>query len=77
MRFSIRDLLYLVVIVSLALAFWIERRNSASTSARYQIQVVEDRAFVVDTVTGQVREKSFSPQGGYTSPDIMERKAAP
>ncbi len=54
MRFSIRSLFYLFVIVSLALAYWIERRNSASTSARYQIQVKDSHASVLDTDTGHV-----------------------
>jgi hypothetical protein len=72
-QFSIRDLLFLFVIVALALGWWLDRRP---IPARYQIQVVEAHAFVLDTATGQTWEKSFSPQGGgFTSPDFLDSKA--
>jgi len=77
-QFSIRDLFLVVLIVAIALGWWVDRRSRARLSpARYQIQVVEGRAFVLDTATGQVWEKSTG--GGFTSPDFLQPKmpAAP
>jgi hypothetical protein len=53
MRFSLRSLFVLFIIISLALALWLERHNSASTLERYQIQVNGHRASVLDCTTGE------------------------
>jgi hypothetical protein len=51
-QFSIRDLLFLVVIVALALGWWLDRRPVA---ARFQIAGGGNGpAYVLDTATGQV-----------------------
>ena len=78
-QFSIRDLLLLVLIVALGLGWWVDRQNRAPLlPARYQIQVVDGRAFVLDATTGQVWEKGFLPRGaGFSSPDFLQPKAPP
>jgi hypothetical protein len=53
-QFSIRDLLLLVAFVALALGWWIDRNNRVAPPARFQIQAVGDRAFILDTATGKV-----------------------
>jgi hypothetical protein len=73
-QFSIRDLLFVILIISLALGWWVDRRNSASTSQRFQLQVADEHAFIVDTVTGQSWQQSLS--GGYSSPDFLQPKSA-
>jgi hypothetical protein len=50
-QFSIRDLLFVVMIIALALGWWLDRRP---VPARFEIQVTNDRAYVLDTATGQV-----------------------
>jgi hypothetical protein len=50
-QFSIRDLLFVVLIVALALGWWLDRRP---IPARFQMQTTNDVAYVVDTATGQV-----------------------
>jgi hypothetical protein len=50
-QFSIRDLLFLILIVALALGWWLDRRP---VSARFQMHATNDIAYVVDTATGQV-----------------------
>jgi hypothetical protein len=51
-QFSIRDLLFLVVIVALALGWWLDRRPVA---ARFQIEAAGNGpVYVLDTATGQV-----------------------
>jgi hypothetical protein len=56
-RFSLREILLLFVIVGLALGWWNDRRLS---TVRYQIWHNADENFkglyVLDTVTGEVRE---------------------
>jgi hypothetical protein len=77
-QFSIRDLLLLVLIVAIGLGWWVDRRSRAALSpARYQIQVVEGHAFVLDTSTGQVWEKWLHPSGGSTSPGFLQPKTPP
>ena len=50
-QFSIRDLLFLIVIVALMLGWWLDRRPVPS---RFQMQATSSTAYVVDTATGQV-----------------------
>ena len=69
-QFSIRDLLFVVVIVALVLGWWLERRP---VPARYQLQMTNGHACVLDTATGQVWEKGF--ESGYTSSDFLDPKA--
>jgi hypothetical protein len=70
-QFSIRDLLFLVVIVALALGWWLDRRP---IPARFQLQVVESHACVLDTATGQVWERAFT--AGYSSSDFLDSKVS-
>jgi hypothetical protein len=72
-QFSIRELLLVVLIVSLALGWWVDRRNSASTSQRFQLQVADEHAFIVDSVTGQSWQQRLN--GGYSSPDFLQPKS--
>ncbi len=60
-QFSIRDLLFLMVIVALALGWWLDRRP---VPARYQFGATNNTAYVLDTATGQVwssQVNTFSP----------------
>ena len=60
-QFSIRDLLFLIVIVALALGWWLDKRP---VPARYQFGTNGTFAYVLDTATGQVwssGESSFKP----------------
>jgi hypothetical protein len=50
-QFSIRDLLFVVLIVALALGWWLDRRPVA---ARFQIHSDSTTTYVLDTGTGQV-----------------------
>jgi hypothetical protein len=62
-QFSIRDLLFLVVIVALALGWWLDRRPVA---ARFQLNSSGNRAFLVDTATGQVWTQGYTPGSTVT-----------
>ncbi len=59
-QFSIRDLLFLVLIVALALGWWLDRRP---IPARFQMQVTTKHAFVLDTATGQVWSDVITENG--------------
>jgi hypothetical protein len=63
-QFSIRDLLFLVVIVALVLGWWLDRRR---VPARFQIQSVppNGNAYILDTATGQAWT---SGQGEFFQP---------
>jgi hypothetical protein len=51
-QFSIRDLLFLIVIVALILGWWLDRRP---IPARFQMQSAGNGpVYVIDTATGQV-----------------------
>jgi hypothetical protein len=50
-QFSIRDLLFVIVIVALILGWWFDRRP---VPARFQMTSTSGHAFVLDTSTGQV-----------------------
>lgn len=50
-QFSLRDLFFLFLVVALALGWWLDHRPVA---ARFQLKVSGDRAWVIDTATGQV-----------------------
>jgi hypothetical protein len=60
-QFSIRDLLFVAVIVALALGWWLDRRPRP---ARFQIQTGPN-AFILDTATG---EAWYSDQGDFLGP---------
>jgi hypothetical protein len=62
-QFSIRDLLFLVAIVALALGWWFDRRP---VPARFQMTTTAGHAFVLDTATGQVWSRRVDP-GTYIS----------
>jgi hypothetical protein len=71
-QFSIRDVLFLVVIVALILGWWWDRRP---TPARFQMQVTTspNRVFILDIATGQVSGRNVMSDGsvgaeGTTSP---------
>jgi hypothetical protein len=54
-RYSIRGLLLLMAFVAAALVLWLERHNSATSSAgRIRLQVSGERASTVNTITGEV-----------------------
>jgi hypothetical protein len=57
-QFSIRDLLFLVVIIALTLGWWLDRRP---IPARFTMGGGDSHAYILDTATGQVWEKSYSP----------------
>jgi hypothetical protein len=50
-QFSIRDLLFVVVIAALVLGWWLDRRPVA---ARFEMHATTNSAYVLDTATGQV-----------------------
>jgi hypothetical protein len=50
-QFSIRDLLFLVVIVALILGWWLDRRP---VPARFRLVDANNTPYVLDTATGQV-----------------------
>jgi hypothetical protein len=56
-QFSIRDLLFLVVVVALALGWWLDRRP---TTGRFQGFGGGNNAYVVDTATGKVWNQAES-----------------
>ena len=66
-RFSIRDLLFLVLIVALALGWWLDRRP---VPARFQIVASDRSAFVMDTATGQVWYQSAP---GFYEPKPLDK----
>ena len=73
-RFSIRDLLFLLAIIALALGWWFDRRP---IPARFQMHVTTNRAYVLDTATGQVWSRGVRPDGELTgSADIHSIKLA-
>jgi hypothetical protein len=51
-QFSLRDLFFIVAIVALLLGWWVERRNFAAAPGRFQMQVVNGQAVLLDTATG-------------------------
>jgi hypothetical protein len=53
-RYSIRGLLLLTAFVAVALVWWLERHNRATTAGRIRVQVSGERASIVNTVTGEV-----------------------
>jgi hypothetical protein len=54
-RYSIRGLLLLTAFVAVVLVFWLQRRNSATSSAgQIRLQVSGERASTVNTITGEV-----------------------
>jgi len=59
-QFSVRDMFLLVVIVALALGWWLDRRP---IPARFQMHVTTNHAFVLDTATGEVWEDTVSKSG--------------
>ena len=59
-RFSIRDLLFLVLIVALALGWWLDRRP---IPARFQGFAADKRAYVLDTATGEVWSDAVDDKG--------------
>ena len=56
-QFSIRDLLFLVVIVALAVGWWFDRRPAPQ---RFAIAGTNDTICVLDTATGQAWTQSFT-----------------
>jgi hypothetical protein len=73
-QFSVRDLLFLVVIVALALGWWLDRRP---VPARFQLQVGAHHAVVLDTATGQVwtdwiGDQSMGSDTSLASPKVTK-----
>ena len=73
-QFSLRDLLLLIAFVAVALGWWVDRRNRAAVPARYQLQVVDNHAFILDSATGQAWERYLSSNSGGNSPDFLVPK---
>jgi di/tricarboxylate transporter len=62
-RFSIREILMLVVILALAMGWWVDRRSGL---IRFQMHATSNHSYVLDTVTGQVWHARLDPtSGGY------------
>jgi hypothetical protein len=61
-QFSIRDLLFLVVIVALALGWWLDKRP---VPARFQLQCSGNTFCKLDTATGEVW---FQSDSGFSDP---------
>jgi hypothetical protein len=65
-QLSIRDLLFLFLLVALALGWWLDLRP---VLARYQLSAINDaggsHAFVLDTATGEVWKE---PASGFYQP---------
>jgi hypothetical protein len=66
-QFSIRDLLFVILIVALALGWWLDRRPVA---ARFQMEATNTIAYVVDTATGQVWSQNTN---GFRDPKPLEK----
>jgi hypothetical protein len=66
-QFSLRDLFFIVAIVALLLGWWVERRNFAAAPGRFQMQVVNGQAVLLDTATGEVH---YSGTTTFTAPKI-------
>jgi hypothetical protein len=66
-QFSLRDLLFLCVIIALILGWWLDRRP---VPARFQIQVATDHAYILDTATGEMWSQPVI--GGQMSGDIVD-----
>jgi len=74
-QFSIRDLLFLFVIVALALGWWFDRRPAPVVPSRFAITSVNNHGLVLDTATGQVWSQHFGPNSSDpTRPDIHQPK---
>jgi len=54
--------LFVILIVALALGWWLDRR---SVPARFQMQVTTNRAYVLDTATGQVWSQKVLESGDF------------
>lgn len=61
-RFSTRDLFFLIVIVALALGWWLDHRSVG----RYQMTTSANGSLILDTATGQV--------WGNNNPQFYSRK---
>lgn len=66
-QFSLRDLLFIIVIVSLLFGWWVDRRNRSPTTGRFQIQNVSGHAIILDTATGQVWDQAYENYRFQTS----------
>ena len=66
-QFSLRDLFFIVAIVTLLLGWWVERRNFAAAPGRLQMQVVNGQAVILDTATGEVH---YSGTTAFMAPKI-------
>jgi hypothetical protein len=65
-RFTIRDVLWLTVVVALAVGWWIGNRMSSQTEAALRAQVeaqmIEMKALEADAVARRVREAELQIQ---------------
>jgi len=67
MRFTTRDLLWLMVVVGLALVWFVLRPNQPG---RYQLGTDHDHAVILDTVTGRCWMRGDDGQWGDTRSPI-------
>jgi hypothetical protein len=77
LRFSIRDLLWLTLVVGMAVAWWIDHRYGAHYVSRYTVTMVEsatgEPAVIRDNVTGKYLAKYRTDWAEYD----YEPKPAP
>lgn len=62
-QFSLRDLLFIVVIVSLLFGWWVDRQNRGPTSGRFQIRSATGHSVILDTATGQAWNRTYTDDG--------------
>jgi hypothetical protein len=72
-QFSIRDLLFLVMIIALALGWWFDRRPVAG---RFAMGGGDNHAYLFDTATGQVWEKAYLPNDTFATPGFYTPKTS-
>jgi hypothetical protein len=69
-QFSIRDLLFLVLIVALMLGWWLDKRP---TPARFQMSTTSNRAYLFDNATGELWSQRIREDGELTGDGRMHR----
>ena len=71
-QFSIRDVLFVFLIVALGLGWWLDRCPVAS---RFQLSSSNDRVYVLDTATGRLWTDHYPPNSHVTGDgDVLPAK---
>lgn len=63
--FSLRDALFVIAIVAVLLGWWVDRRQVAAAPGRFQMQIVNGQAMMLDTATGRV---FYQGDANFTGP---------